>query len=126
MSLTRTSRESQLLFSVVRYSFCSGSRGVSSINCAMPRMPGGADFMAHHRQEFALGPGRGLGQGQGLAQFRGALGDFLFEIVGKPVQGAVGVIEVQALAFEETFGLLARGALALDAPGPAFDRFSHG
>ena len=54
----------------------------------------GANFVAHGRQEFALGTAGGLGRVFGAQQFRGPPGDFAFELIALLGQALVTHLNV--------------------------------
>ena len=71
MSLISASRETAELFTMSRYSRCSRASSVleRQFGHADDAVHGGADFMAHVGQEFALGAVGGFGGFLGRGQF---------------------------------------------------------
>ena len=70
-------------------------RGAEEICHADDAVEGGADLMAHHRQEFALGPVGGLGCIPRLDQVEGPQIDDLLEMVAVFLQIAIPLVDLR-------------------------------
>ena len=90
--------------------------GLEQLGQAQRAVHGGADLVAHHRQEAAFGHVGSLRLPQRGLQFGGALCHALLQCL-------VGLEQGEALFFQQMFGLFARGPLAFEPALHAAQRF---